>query len=564
MANDELIDVLIVGAGPTGLTLACELARRDINIKIIDKLDKPGDKSKALVLHARSLELLDMMGALPAFMENGTPITGVNIFDSDKRIAHLSLDQIDSPYPYALGIPQCTTERLLYEFLQAHGREVDRNVELIAVEDKGDHVIARVKTSGSETELKCRYLVACDGAHSTTRHAINEPYEGGEYREDFQLADVEVDCGDRHKANEIFAFSSGSGNAAFFPMPGNRWRVAVVLPEPLSEEALKRQPALEEIQAKVDQVVPYKLRLSDPHWLANFKIRYRKVKHYRHNRVFLAGDAAHCHSPVGGQGMNTGMQDSFNLGWKLALAVQGLASEALLDSYHFERNAVAVQLLHTVDMMTRVNLLRAPIAREIRNRLAPFLVSQEGVQSRLRNFMSEIGINYRRSPVVSEVKRSLVSTAMSGKDSQTKVGDWFEFSQGPHAGDRAIDASICTCDGDNMHLMSLFRSTKHHLLLFTGDSPSSHTYSELCEFANKAYEKYSDFLDVSLISSEEEPTCELNILGKRLSDPDYSAHERYGAGASCLYLIRPDTYVGLRCQPTDFTALENYFSTILH
>lgn len=560
----QLFDVLVVGAGPTGLTAACELARRGVNLRIIDKLEQANDKSKALVVHARTLELLNAMGCAEGFVKEGFQIGAINVYDGKKRIAHLLLNQIDSPYQYALGVPQYRTERLLYEYLQTFKKDVERSKELVGVIEESDHVKAVVKkTDGSEETILCKYLFACDGAHSAVRHCVKEPYEGGEYQEIFQLADVKVNMGET-SAGDLFAFSSGKGNAAFFPMPGNRWRVIVVLPQDAAEPSAA-EPTLEEIQTQVDAVAPWKMTLSDPVWLANFKVRYRKVKNYRHGRVFLAGDAAHCHSPVGGQGMNTGMQDAFNLAWKLALASKGNATEELLDSYQFERHAVAEQLLKSVDLMTRVNLLRAPIARELRNRLAPLLINQEPVQARLRNFLSEIGINYRRSPVVAEMKRSLVHAALSARvEDEPRLGDWFEFSHGPHAGDRAPEAHMVDAsNGQTIHVSELFKSGKHNLLLITGDSPSAQTYKELCSIADNTMGKYGEFVELSLITCEETPPLDLNFAGSKYTDPDYSVHQRYGAGSPCMYIIRPDAYVGYRSQPAEFDGVEEYFDKII-
>ena len=557
------LDVLVVGAGPTGLTMACELARRGVSIRIIDKLDKPTEHSKALVIHARTLELLHTMGCVEKFLELGIQITAVNVYDSSKKIAHLSLSHVDSPYPYSLGLPQNVTEALLHENLKEHGVDVERSCELVSIKEATDYVLAKINKSGVEEEIRCKYIVACDGAHSTVRREVKEPFEGGEYAETFQLADVQVDWGGHGARNELFAFSGEKGNAAFFPMPGDRFRVFTILTKEMSTADLDKEPTLDEVQGRVDDVLPFKVKLSDPHWLSNFRVRYRKVKNYRHGRVFLAGDAAHCHSPVGGQGMNTGMQDAFNLAWKLALAVNGRATEALLNSYQFERNAVAEQLLKSVDMLTRVNLLRAPIARELRNRLAPLLISHEMVQSRMRNFLTELGINYRRSPVVSEVKRSLVHAALTGDEDEPHLGDLLEFSLGPHAGDRALDSGVLDCTPIAVHLAGLFKSTKHNLLLFTGETPSSHTYSQLYDIAVAVHSEYGDYVDVNLISSEEEPTCELDFPGKRFSDPEYASHSRYGAGVPCLYLIRPDSYVGFRSQPPELEGVDQYFKKIL-
>ncbi|MBX9687475.1 MAG: FAD-dependent monooxygenase [Candidatus Obscuribacterales bacterium] len=565
MTKSDSVEVLVVGGGPTGLTAACELARRGVSFRFIEKLDKANDKSRALVVHARTLELLRIMGCADKFVENGFAIRALNIFDGEKRIAHLPLNQIDSHYQFALGIPQYETEKLLQDHLNSLGGKLERAKELSSVQEMDEHLIATIRSAdGSEEKIKCSYMIACDGAHSTVRKAVNEPFEGGEYQETFQLADVQVDWGDKGVPGELFAFSSATGNAAFFPMPKSRWRVVVILPENLPEEELKKEPELSEIQAKVDEVLPWKIKLSDPVWLANFKIRYRKVRSYRHGRIFLAGDAAHVHSPFGGQGMNTGMQDAYNIAWKLALAAKGQATEELLDSYQFERHAVAAQLLKSVDMMTRVNLLRAPIAREIRNRLAPLLISQEPVQAKLRKFITEIGINYRKSPVVAESTRSLVRAALSTTASEEpKLGDWFEFSQGPHAGDRAPDAHMSEPNGNTIETADLFKTCKHTLLLLTGDAPDSDVYKHFSKLAQEAAGKYGNFLEIKVITSELNPPEGLDFRGTVYSDPDYSVHERYGAGAPCMYIIRPDAYVGYRSQPAEIEGVEEYFNRII-
>jgi len=562
-SNNEEIDVLVVGAGPTGLTAACELARYGLKFRIIEKRAEPSDKSKALVVHARTLELLRLMGCADQFLQFGLRILGVNIYDANKRIAHLSLTDIDSPFQYALGIPQFHTERLLYEHLQSYKSDVERQTELLSISENSDHVTAIIRTAqGKEEKLRCKYLIACDGSHSSVRSSINESFDGGVYEELFQLADVKVNWEPNQTYEELFAFSSAQGNAAFFPMPGERWRVITVLPPGVPEN----DPTLEEIQANVDAVVPWKVTLSDPVWLSTFKVPYRRVKHYRHNRIFLAGDAAHCHSPVGGQGMNTGMQDVFNLVWKLALAVHDQASEELLNSYHKERHAVAEQLMRSVDLMSRVNFIRAPLAREIRNRLAPLLINQQGIRNRIESFITEIGINYRNSPVVAEASSDLLLAALPTPkyDDDPHLGQWFQFSHGPKAGDRAPEAHMTDCaNGQSVLLSDLLKTGKHNLLLVSGDAADHHVLKNLCDIASDAQGKFGEFVDISLITPGEVLPGDLEFAGAKFLDTDYSVHERLGAGASCMYIIRPDAYVGYRCQPPDFAGVDEYFSKII-
>ena len=557
-------DVLIVGAGPTGLSAACKLARQGVDFRIVEKLEKASDRSKALVVHSRTLELLKSIGCVEKFLEFGTKLGGMNIYDEGKRIAHISLTHVDSPYQFALSIPQYDTEKLLYDQMRASSKvDVERQKELFKLEQQDDCVVASVrKADGTEEHIKARYVIASDGAHSTGRKQINEQFVGGEYADGFMLADVLVDWNGHKTEGELHAFSGAGGTVAFFPMLNGYWRVLlVVLPDEAPEGT---EPTLEDVQDRVNKICPWGLKLTQPVWLANFKVRYRKVDHYRNNRVFLAGDAAHIHSPVGGQGMNTGMHDAFNLSWKIALAVKGFASEALLDSYHSERHAVAEQLLKMVDLMTRVNLLRAPVARKLRNAIAPLIIQQEPIQQRMGSFISQVAVNYRHSPVVRESRRSLVSATVAAKsDVEPQLNEWLDFAHGPQPGDRAPDCQITDLKNGNItDVLTLMRTGKHVLLLLTGDKPSDNEYKELAELGKKAVAAYGPLLDAHLISSEKTIPEGVGWSGNAYTDPDFTLEERYGAGSSCVYLIRPDGYIGFRGQPVNFDGLKEYFDKI--
>lgn len=558
-------DVLVVGAGPTGLTAAAELARHGVNFRIIEKLEHPSDKSKALVVHARTLEVLKVMGCVDNFLELGEELTGITVYDEGKKLTHISLQNIDSEYKFALSIPQYDTEKLLYQHIKNISKaDVERKTELLALEQHDDAVFATVrKADGSEEVIKSRYMIATDGAHSTVRKALNETYTGGDYAEGFMLADVLVDWKGHEVKGGLHAFSGGSGTAAFFPMLNGRWRAIIIMTEAESDSKAA-EPTLAEVQERLNALCPWGLVLSDPVWLANFKVRYRKVEHYRNGRVFIAGDAAHIHSPVGGQGMNTGMHDAVNLAWKIALATKGFASEELLNSYHTERNAVAEQLLKMVDLMTRVNLLRAPVARHMRNRIAPLIIGQEHIQHRMGTYLSQVGINYRKSAVVSEFRRSLVHAAVATRsDIEPKLDEWLDFSSGPQAGDRAPEAEMTDLKtGKVVQLSQLMRCGKHILLLITGDKPALNEYKGLVEMGKKAVAAYGTLLDAHLITSEETLPDAIGWNGSAYTDPEFALEERYGAGSSCAYLIRPDGYVGFRCQPVNFDSLKDYFDTI--
>ena len=348
MANEP--KVLIAGAGPVGLTLANELVRLGVSVRIVDKAAQRTDKSKALVLWSRTLELFDDAGYANAFLSAGMPARGARISTGREIVAEVSFDLIDSRFAYALMIAQSETERVLEERLAASGVAVERTVELTRFGDKGASVEATLtKASGESETLDVGWLVGCDGAHSAVRHGLGFAFEGSTLQSHWALADGHIAGLD--PADHLHIFWHRDGILAFFPIVGDRWRVIADL-GPARDGETHPDPTLEQINGLMARRGSAGIVMSDPVWLAAFRINERKVKDYAKGRVFLAGDAAHIHSPAGGQGMNTGMQDAFNLAWKLALVIEGAARPSLLDSYSRERSAVGDRVLRNAGLMT--------------------------------------------------------------------------------------------------------------------------------------------------------------------------------------------------------------------
>ena len=386
--------VLVVGAGPVGLTMAAELARYRVPVRIIDQASAPTDKSKALGVWSRTLELLDRAGCAKAFVSAGLKSSGATIRSGSERIAHIRFNSVPSPFQFLLMLPQSETERLMGEQLQTLGITVERSVELTGFDDLGDGVSCALRRAdGREETIEASWLIGSDGAHSLVRHKLGMAFEGDTLATNFILADVHV-SGFDEPPDELVIVWHEDGALVFFPISAGRYRViADAGQEPRSE------PSLEEVQAVIAKRGLPGVVVSNPVWLATFGVNERKVENYRAGRVFLAGDAAHVHSPAGGQGMNTGMQDAFNLAWKLALVEQGLARPDLLDSYSLERSAVARGILEESGRMTRVATIRSRVLQDIRNFAVHRLLGFTDVQHAMADQLSETTIGYPKSPI---------------------------------------------------------------------------------------------------------------------------------------------------------------------
>lgn len=384
-------DVLVVGAGPVGLVLAVDLARRGVAPRIIDRRTEPTDESRAVVVHARSLEMLDALGVVDEVIESGRTTTAVQFHADGKLLADIPLDTVDSPYPFSVTTAQTETERILTARLNELGITIERGVELTDVVQDENSVVATLADGATVTS---RYLVGTDGASSTVRHHLGLKLEGSFKGERFLMGDVDATYDLDTSAMHIFA-SAGAGPGMIFPMVGDRVRIIAAIDEAERE----RDASLEWLQQVCDERGLGAL-IRSPRWLTTFEIHHAQVPTYRVGRVFLAGDAAHVHSPAGGQGMNTGMQDAFNLGWKLASAVDGSGTETLLDSYHDERHPVAAHVIAETTALTNSATTSSKVVRTIRNHALHTIAGTKFAQHTIANEMEEFSVAYHGSPIV--------------------------------------------------------------------------------------------------------------------------------------------------------------------
>lgn len=386
--------VLVIGAGPVGLTMAAELARYGTPVRIIDRLPTRTTQSRALAVWPRTLELLDAAGCADAFIATGLRADAVSIHVGKATLARIPFGTIASAFNYLLMIPQSETERLLEEYFGTFGKTVERETELTDFVNRDDGVSCTLRHAGGRVEtLDAAWLIGCDGAHSFVRSKLGLAFEGDTLPTGFVIADVHV-AGRAIPPDEPEIFWHPDGAVMVFPISRGRYRIIADLGlVPL------HMPDLEEMQRLIDQRGPGGLTLSDPVWLSDFGVNERRVRDYRKGRVFLAGDAAHIHSPAGGQGMNMGMQDAFNLAWKLALVEGQEASPSLLDSYSIERSGVARQIMSDSSHMTRIVLLKCHLVQRVRNFIVKQAFRIPMMRRAISSRLSGILIDYPDSPL---------------------------------------------------------------------------------------------------------------------------------------------------------------------
>ncbi|QCP50582.1 FAD-binding monooxygenase [Trinickia violacea] len=550
--------VLIVGAGPTGLAAATSLSRAHIPVRLIDKAAQPSPYSRAIGIQARTLELLEQHRIVEPFLELGHRARAANLYSNGHRLARLDFDPLQTRYPYLLFLDQSVTERLLTEHLATLGVTVERGVELTGLTPGASRVEAVLSHADGRSEIAhAAYLIGADGAHSTVRHLLSIGFAGKTFEQTFLLADLQAvsDWSD----DEFYIFASGEGLVGLFPLGGGRHRLIADNPPSLAaaassaaanadsaaaQQEIKPPPAapsLDECRQIAARRVHGRLDLDALAWSSFFNVNSRIAERLRAQRVFLAGDSAHVHSPAGAQGMNTGIQEAFNLGWKLARLLSGGAPDQLLDTYQAERHPIERDVLRQTSFMMQMAEAEHGPLKLLRDRVMPVLATLGPLRDAARLTVSELSVQYRRSALSLE-----------------RVLDG-----GPRAGERAPDAVVHVVDGPLGRAPGIGRIFDLHdpaffslfLLVEAGkdaDSPASAAPAPAAELSRLAQD----------IERALPGAVRIWHVCETPRDGAPSLSESYGRTRPAFYLVRPDGYICARGRPaSDGNALLRHCET---
>ncbi len=510
-------DVMIIGAGPTGLALACQLVRYGIDFVIIDKSEGITPYSKALGVHARTLEVYEQLGLAQQAVEQGAIAAKARLLRGSEVRAELDLSNLGaglSPYPYVLFLEQSKNEQLLYDYLNSHGKTVRWQTELESLSQNKEKVTAKVKTvDGTSQKIEAQYLVGCDGPKSPVRHSLGLGFAGSTFERIFYVADAQIDWNLCHDAFYVRLLKDSL--LVFFPLKGkNRYRIVGTFPEAFSKD--EGDVLYAEIEQRIQEEAKFELAVHDVEWFSTYKVHSRYVSQFSDGRCFLAGDAAHVHTPVGAQGMNTGIQDGYNLAWKLALVLKGIADKSILGTYDKERRENAKHLLQTTDRMFQVaagsDWLFAFLRTTVLPLIAPYIVRLNPVKKFLFPLISQIGIHYRHS------------------------------SLSQHAGDRNFTVNA----GDRMpyflvdgqSIYDKLRQPKFHWLAFA-DTPD-----DFQALKTELENQNTEFVDFNLIPLHPQVA------------------EVFGMNQSFSVLLRPDNYIAFISTETSLKPLKTYLKEL--
>ncbi|WP_029006322.1 FAD-dependent monooxygenase [Azorhizobium doebereinerae] len=516
MAAD--VSILVVGAGPTGLLLAAELWRRGVDCLLIDAHDKPLAWDRATVVHPRSIEIFDALGIAEPLLKSGVQQRLCRIHSNARALGEIDLSLCGSRYPFNLGVSEEVTEAVLTDHLARLGGTVTRSTRLVGLDDRGDHVLATLESHGTETQVAARWVVGCDGHRSTVRTLAGIEQDGHDIEEPWAVFDTTIGGWPfSHEANYAYLDEIPIILTA---LPGERWRVYL---RPSAEES----DLVADASATLARYLPEAVftEVANP---TRFHCHTKVARHYRAGRLLLAGDAAHTCSPVQGHGMNSGLQDAFNLAWKLALVSAGHSAEALLDSYEAERRPVAQKITASGDEVDGAQLLRDPAERHARDAVISGIFANPVTRHQEAVAEAELDIDYGVSPIVMGARHDALAPGQLWPN----------------------HVEVRPADGAPLALDALAHRPGHTAILVGGAGADLDQLTEL-------HRAIAGHAGGAMI----EASFALTALGTDAEgfaaiDPD--AAGRLGVGGMTLFVVRPDGYLGLRADERHAEALAAY------
>jgi len=518
--------VLIIGAGPTGLMMACQLTLLGIPFIIVEKDPRTTYESRAIGIQARTLEIFSQMGITKEFIDEGEPAKNIDFIANGEIKEHISLSGLGTgltQFPFLLFLEQSHTEEILVKFLKKHAKTVMWNTTVMSLTQNADETTSVIQQKNGEQEtVKADWIVGADGAHSIVRHTLGIELAGKTYKQSLFVLDCNISSPVISSSHLSVVFSD-TAFAALFPLKNNRWRVVgEVPPRAYGKDTI----TFDDVSKDFAERMQLDITLSNPYWISLYHAHHRCVGTFQKGRCFLVGDAGHIHSPVGAQGMNTGFQDAYNLAWKLAFVHKKLAKATLLDTFNQDRMPIARKLVETTDKAFTVAIAASTIGAFFRTRIAPKLIKLVVSFTISRNFVfatvSQIGISYHTS--------SLSQNASFGNFPKSA----------PVPGDR-LPYALYTKDKKEVNIQDEIKITKMQLLLFTGKSQNMQAVEDVVK-------KYDTSIAVTKITLENDTKL---------------LYEKFGIIENGYYLVRPDMYIAFRSSGTNTIDFEKYLSRFL-
>jgi 2-polyprenyl-6-methoxyphenol hydroxylase-like FAD-dependent oxidoreductase len=531
-------DVLIIGAGPTGLALGLQLARYGVRFQIIDQKSTFSEHSQAYALQASILEVLNDLGVMDGFSQLGVPVRKVNAYINGTASFDINFRQdIPGPYPFQLSLDQAKTERILAGALQQQGHQISWNANLLSFKETKTGITAEIAQDGKKVSTTASWIVGCDGRNSTVRNILGVPLQGNTYTEKFIVADLAIEW--QLLKSEGHAFLHPSDLFIVMPLPNGLCRVIT------TQDGIKHKGEItvKDLVQKFQKLVPILGSLTKPTWLSAFEVQRRYATHMKAGRAFLAGDAAHVMSPIGGQGLNAGIQDAYNLGWKLGYHINGLVGDKFLNSYEDERLDVAKTIHAHTNLAMNIVMTHSKIGQVIRDIVAPLILNYPAAQKQLKRIIADTPHNYSKSQVLHQEKESGQVLARKVKES---------FLRGVTVGQHAPSFDLMQPkDYKRFQLLKLLQTPKHVVLIMLGEK--SREFRAYHDIFNGIKNKIKGFAESYFIIGEHaiDYTTFDPEATDTFVDPDGRGHMIYNCVQPTLFLIRPDGYVSYKGPPDE-------------